>query len=60
MHDLRDEVRDFSRMFAEQARKRWPDADQGRRIREVMAKARQDIQTILSEEKTPASPTQVS
>ncbi len=59
MHDLRDEVRDFGRMFAEQARKRWPDADQGRRIREVMAKARQDIQAILSEEKTPAGSTKV-
>jgi hypothetical protein len=46
-------------MFAEQARKRWPDADQGRRIRDVMARARQDIQTILSEEKTPAGSTKV-
>jgi hypothetical protein len=59
MHDLRDEVRDFGRMFADQARKRWPDADQGRRIRDVMARARQDIQTILSEEKTLAGSTKV-
>ena len=51
MHDLRDEVREFARMFAGEARKRWPDADQGRRIREVLSKSRQDVEAILREEK---------
>jgi DNA-binding PadR family transcriptional regulator len=59
MHDVRDEMRDFARTFADQARRRWPNADQGRRIREVMAKARQDIEAILNEEKTPTGSAQV-
>jgi DNA-binding PadR family transcriptional regulator len=60
MHDLRDEVREFARMFAGEARKRWPDADQGRRIREVLSKARHDVEAILREEKAPSGgPTRV-
>jgi DNA-binding PadR family transcriptional regulator len=50
MHDLRDDLRDFSRSFASEARRRWPDAEQQRKIRDVIARAKSEIQNILSEE----------
>jgi DNA-binding PadR family transcriptional regulator len=50
MHDLRDDLRDLSRSFASEARRRWPDAEQQRKIRDVIARAKSEIQHILSEE----------
>ena len=50
MHDLREDLRDFSRSFASEARRRWPDAEQQQRIREVIARAKAEIQGILAEE----------
>ncbi len=59
MHDLRHDLRDFGRSFADEARRRWPDADQGRRIREVIARARKEIEGILAEERTPSGTAKV-
>jgi len=56
MHDLRHDLREFGRSFAYEARRRWPDADQGRRIREVIARAKNEIEQILAEERTPTGP----
>jgi DNA-binding PadR family transcriptional regulator len=50
MHDLRDDLRDLSRSFADEARRRWPDVDQQRRIREVIARAKDEIKHILDEQ----------
>ncbi len=52
MHHLMQEMREFVRSFAQQARRRWPDAEQMRRIREVITRARADIQAILAEDRT--------
>jgi len=50
MHDLRHDLRDLTRSFASEARRRWPDPDQQRRIRDVIGRAKAEIQTILDEE----------
>jgi DNA-binding PadR family transcriptional regulator len=50
MHDLRDDLRDLSRTFASEARRRWPDSEQQRRIRDAIARAKTEIESILSEE----------
>jgi DNA-binding PadR family transcriptional regulator len=50
MHELRDDLRDFSRSFANEARRRWPDPDQQRRIRDVIGRAKAEIQSILNEQ----------
>ena len=50
MHDLRSDLRDFSRSFADEARRRWPDPDQQRRIRDVIARAKDEIKHILDEQ----------
>lgn len=50
MHDLRNDLRDLSRSFASEARRRWPDPDQQHRIREVIGRAKADIQKILDEQ----------
>jgi DNA-binding PadR family transcriptional regulator len=52
MHDLRDDLRDFGRTVAGEARLRWPDPDQTRRIREVIARARTEVEAILAENRT--------
>jgi DNA-binding PadR family transcriptional regulator len=49
MHDLRDDLRDLSRSFASEARRRWPDAEQQSRIRDVIGRAKAEIQSILDE-----------
>ncbi len=59
MYRMMHELRDFGRTFAHEARRRWPDADRTRRIREVVLKAKQDIDAILAEEHAPAGSTQV-
>ncbi|HYM51516.1 MAG TPA: PadR family transcriptional regulator [Candidatus Limnocylindrales bacterium] len=51
MHDLRDELRDLGRTVAGEARNRWPSPDQIRRIREVLARTRTEIEAILAEER---------
>jgi DNA-binding PadR family transcriptional regulator len=50
MRDLREDLRDLTRDFAHEARRRWPDPDQQRRIRDVIARAKADIQSILDEQ----------
>lgn len=50
MHDLRDDLRDLTRSFATEARRRWPDPDQQRRIRDVIGRAKAEIQSILDEQ----------
>jgi DNA-binding PadR family transcriptional regulator len=50
MHDFRDDLRDLTRSFANEARRRWPEPEQQRRIRDVIARAKTEIQAILSEE----------
>ena len=53
MYEMRDELRDLGRSFAHEARTRWPNPEQVRRIRDVVAKAKTEIQSILSEQQTP-------
>jgi hypothetical protein len=43
-------MRDLGRSVASEARNRWPDPDRQRRIREVIARAKAEIQAILSEQ----------
>ena len=50
MHDLRNDMRELGRSVASEARNRWPDPDRQRRIREVIARAKAEIQAILSEQ----------
>jgi DNA-binding PadR family transcriptional regulator len=50
MHDLRNDLRDLGRSFASEARQRWPNPDQMSRIREVIGKAKSEIQAILTED----------
>jgi DNA-binding PadR family transcriptional regulator len=50
MHDFRDDLRDLTRSFATEARHRWPNPEQQRRIRDVIGRAKAEIQSILSEE----------
>lgn len=50
MHDLRNDMRDLGRSVASEARNRWPDPDRQRRIREVIARAKSEIEAILSEQ----------
>jgi DNA-binding PadR family transcriptional regulator len=59
MHDLRDDLRDLAQSFAGRARRRWPDADQGHRIREVVGRAKKEIENILNEERPPAGSARV-
>ncbi len=49
MHDLREDLRDLTRSFASEARRRWPDPEQQRRIRDVIGRAKAEIQSILDE-----------
>jgi DNA-binding PadR family transcriptional regulator len=46
-----NEFRDLGRSVAREARDRWPNPDQMRRIREALAKARSEIEAILNEER---------
>src|ERR1700674_782657 len=50
MHDLRNDMRDLVRSVATEARNRWPNPEQQRRIRNVIARAKAEIQAILSEQ----------
>jgi DNA-binding PadR family transcriptional regulator len=50
MHDFRDDLRELTRSFASEARNRWPNPDQQRRIRDVIGRAKAEIQAILTEE----------
>jgi len=49
MHELRNDLRDLGRSVASEARNRWPDPDQQRRIRDIIARAKAEIAAILSE-----------
>ena len=49
MHELRNDLRDLGRSVASEARNRWPDPDQQRRIRDIIARAKGEIASILSE-----------
>ncbi|HET9847496.1 MAG TPA: PadR family transcriptional regulator [Candidatus Dormibacteraeota bacterium] len=49
MQDMREDLRDLTRSFATEARRRWPDPEQQRRIRDVIGRAKADIQKILEE-----------
>src|SRR5205823_8958290 len=49
MHELRNELRDLGRSVASEARNRWPDPDQQRRIRDAIGRAKAEIAAILSE-----------
>src|SRR5437870_271007 len=51
MHDLRNDMRDLGRSVASEARNRWPDPEQQRRIRDVIGRAKTEIQSILSEQR---------
>ena len=55
LHRMMYDMRDLGRSFAHEARRRWPDADRTRRIRDVIAKAKQEIEAILAEERTPTA-----
>jgi hypothetical protein len=50
MHELRNDLRDLGRSVASEARHRWPDPEQQRRIRDVIGRAKAEIQAILSEQ----------
>jgi DNA-binding PadR family transcriptional regulator len=50
MHDLRNDMRDLGRSVATEARNRWPNPEQQHRIRDVIARAKTEIQAILSEQ----------
>jgi DNA-binding PadR family transcriptional regulator len=50
MHDLRNDLRDLTHSVADEARRRWPDPDQQRRIRDVIGRAKAEIQKILDEQ----------
>jgi hypothetical protein len=49
MHELRNDLRDLGRSVASEARNRWPDPEQQRRIRDIIGKAKAEIAAILSE-----------
>ena len=51
MHDLRNDLRELGRSVASEARTRWPDPERQRRIRDVISRAKTEIQSILSEER---------
>lgn len=51
MHRLMHDMKDLGRAFASETRRRVPDADRMRRIREVVARAKAEIEAILKEER---------
>lgn len=51
MHEMAHELRDLARSFAFKARTHWPDQDRLRRMRDVVARARGEIETILAEDR---------
>ncbi len=51
MHDMAHELRDMARSFASKARDHWPDPERLRRIREVVSRARSEIEGILAEDR---------
>lgn len=51
IHRVMNEFRDLGRSVAREARDRWPNPDQMRRIRESLARARSEIDSILNEER---------
>jgi DNA-binding PadR family transcriptional regulator len=58
--ELVRELRDLGRLFRRRAHRPWPDRDQLRRIREVVARARREIEAILTEEKPRGTPSGAS
>ena len=50
IRDLADDLRDLTRSFASEARHRWPNPEQQRRIRDVIGRAKAEIHAILAEE----------
>jgi DNA-binding PadR family transcriptional regulator len=55
VHRLMHELRDLGGSLRDEARRRWPDPNRVRRIREVISKAKADIEAILAEEGTPGA-----
>jgi DNA-binding PadR family transcriptional regulator len=53
LNDMKQELRDLGRLFDRRMRIHWADPGKLHRIREVINKARQDIQAILTEERVP-------
>ena len=53
MTDMKQELRDLGRLFDRRMRMHWADPQKLRRVREVINRARQDIEMILKEERTP-------
>ena len=51
LNDMKQELRDLGRLFDRRMRLHWADPQRLRRIREVVNRARQDIEAILSEER---------
>jgi DNA-binding PadR family transcriptional regulator len=54
---IRDEVREFGRLFDKRSRGRWTDPEKLREIRAVMARARREIEEILVGDDQRARPT---
>lgn len=54
--ELKHELRDLGRLFGRGARGSWPDPEKLRRIREVVARARGEIEAILADEKPRGTP----
>src|SRR5438105_13744807 len=52
MNDMKQELRDLGRLFDRRMRTKWADPQRLHRIREVVNRARQDIEAILTEERS--------
>jgi len=50
LHDLMNDLGDLTRSVAGEVRHRWPNVEQQRRIRDVIGRAKAEIQAILAEE----------
>jgi len=51
LREIKREMKDFARLFDGQRRARWADPERLRRIREVVARARREVEAILTEER---------
>jgi DNA-binding PadR family transcriptional regulator len=56
MHEMAHELRDMARSFAVKARTRWPDQERMHRMRDVVSRARGEIEAILAEERGKDAP----
>ena len=51
LREMKREMKDFAHLFDGQRRARWTDPERLRRIRQVVAQARRDVEAILAEER---------